>query len=211
MELHVLLITSGLPFLIKKPQYLLMLLPVYFQKLFHDNYSMWGIGGQYSIEFAPIMAIGIFMVISKFKRIRFRVIMSSVVLFLATASTIRTIDNTIFFTDKSRIRFYQKSHYQRDYDVKSVHKYLLKIPKNANVSAQSPFVPHLSLRENIYQFPIIKNADYIVYSRKEGSYPLLKEEFELKINQLEHSGDWEILYDDDLTILRKSGCNDLYQ
>ena len=67
MELYVLLLVSGLFFLLKKPQYLLMLLPIFFQKLFHDYYAMWGISGQYSIEFAPIMAIGIFMVISEFK------------------------------------------------------------------------------------------------------------------------------------------------
>ena len=36
MELHVLLLFSGLLFLIKKPHYLLMLVPIYFQKLFHD-------------------------------------------------------------------------------------------------------------------------------------------------------------------------------
>ena len=180
-----------------------MLLPLYGQKLFHDNYVVWGIGGQYNIEFAPIMAIGIFKVITEFKRMKLRVIMTSIVLFFVTASTIRTMDNTIFFTDKSRIRFYQKDHYQRNYDIISVYQLLSKIPKNANVSAQSPFVPHLSLRENIYQFPIIKNADYIVYSRKESSYPLVKEEFELKINELEHSGDWEILYNNKVTILKK--------
>ena len=203
IEVHLILLASGLPLLIKKPQYILMLLPLYGQKLFHDNYVVWGIGGQYNIEFAPIMAIGIFKVITEFKRMKLRVIMTSIVLFFVTASTIRTMDNTIFFTDKSRIRFYQKNHYQRNYDIISVYQLLSKIPKNANVSAQSPFVPHLSLRENIYQFPIIKNADYIVYSRKESSYPLVKEEFELKINELEHSGDWEILYNNKVTILKK--------
>lgn len=202
-ETHIILFTSGLILLLKKPHYILMLVPIYFQKFFHDNPSMWSIGGQYNIEYAPIMAIGIFEVITDFKNMKFRVIMSSIVLFFVTASTIRTMDNTIFFTDKSRIRFYQKSHYQRDYDIKKVHQLLSKIPKNANVSAQSPFVPHLSLRENIYQFPIIKNADYIVYSKKEDCYPLLKEDFELKIFELEHSKDWEILFNNDVTILKK--------
>src|SRR5690554_7487847 len=59
---------SGLLFLLKKPHFILMLLPIYFQKLFHDNYSMWGIGDHYNIEFAPIMAIGVFIVISDFKK-----------------------------------------------------------------------------------------------------------------------------------------------
>lgn len=204
-ELHLILLASGLPLLIKKPQYLLMLLPIYFQKLFHNNYLMWGIGSQYNIEFAPIMAIGIFKVISEIKQLKFSVIMSFVVLFFVTASTIRTMDQTVLFTDKARVRFYQKNHYERNYDVKIVHHQLKKIPKDAKVSAQSPYVPHLSLRNNIYQFPIIRDADYIIYSKKESSYPITQEEFELKINTLEQSEDWKIIYQQDITILKKTG------
>ena len=113
------------------------------------------------------------------------------------------MDNTVLYTEKSRIRLYQQKHYQRDYDVENVHNNLLKIPKSARVSAQSPFVPHLSLRKDIYQFPIIKNAEYIVYSRKENCYPLSKEEFASKINKLEKSKNWKIIHNSDITILKK--------
>ena len=202
-ELHIILFASGLPLLIKKPQYILMLVPIYFQKLFHDNNSIWGIGSQYNIEFAPIMAIGIFMVISEFNRVKLIKGMSVIILFFTIASTFRTMDNTICFTDKSRIRFYQRGHYKKDYDVISVHRQLSKIPKDAIVSAQSPFVPHLSLRKNIYQFPIIKNADYIIYFKNENCYPLTKEEFDSNIIELEHSKDWIILYNESITILKK--------
>lgn len=204
-ELHLIVLTSGLLLLIKKPQYLLMMLPIYSQKLFHDNYLMWGVGSQYNVEFAPIMAIGIFQVLSEIEKKKYRVIVTSIVLVLAVAATIRTMDRTLLFTDKTRIRFYQKKHYQKDYDVSAVHRQLATIPKDASVSAQSPFVPHLSLRNHIYQFPIIKNAEYIVYSRKEGSYPLSKETFDLKINELEHSKEWEVLHNNDVVILRKTG------
>jgi len=202
-EIHILLIVSGLFFLIKKPQYIFMLLPIYFQKFFHDSPDIWGLGGHYNIEFAPILTIGIFSVISDFKRITLNKTMAIFVLVLSLASTIRTMDNTVKNTDKSRIRFYKLSHYQRDYNVKEVHQQLKKIPETAKVSAQSPFLPHLSLRESIYQFPIIKDADYIIYSRNEGSYPLSKNDFDSKLNELEQSGDWEKLYDDGVTILKK--------
>jgi len=203
VETHIMLFVSGLVLLFKKPHYLLMLVPIYFQKFFHDNYPMWGIDIQYNIEFAPILAIGIFSVISEFKEIKTQKTVSYFVLFFAIAATIRTMDNTVLHTDKSRIRFYKKDHYQRDFDVKTVHNQLSKIPKDAKVSAQSPLIPHLSLRDDIYQFPIIKNAEYIVYSRKLGFYPLSEEEFELKVNELENSMNWEILYDGDIKILRK--------
>jgi uncharacterized membrane protein len=70
LETHLILLTSGLFFLIKKPHYIIMLIPIYFQKFFHNNIAMWGIGGQYNIEFAPIFAIGIFKVIQDLPSIK---------------------------------------------------------------------------------------------------------------------------------------------
>lgn len=203
-ELHILLLGSGLALLYKKPHFLLMLMPIYFQKLFHDNYAMWGIGMHYSIEFAPILAIGIFKAIAEFESSKVRTILSYIVLICTIGSTFRTMDSTLFFTEKSRLRFYQANHYRRDYDVQHVHKQLSNIPANAIVSAQSPFVPHLALRQSIYQFPLIKNAEYIVYSRNEKRYPLNKIDFEYTISKLEQSGEWETLYSEYVTILKKS-------
>ncbi|MCF8372030.1 MAG: DUF2079 domain-containing protein [Bacteroidales bacterium] len=207
-ELHVLLVLSGLPLLLKKPQYILMLLPIYFQKLFHDNYGMWGIAGQYNIEFTPILAIGIFRVIAEFKSNKWIRIISIGIVVLVLASTFRTMDNTTLFTDKARIRFYQAKHYVRNYDVGKVHTHLSEIPKDACVSAQSPFLPHLSLRDKVYQFPIVKDAEYVVFSRKESTYPLGQVDFDLLINKLEKSIDWNILFKDaDLTILKRATDN----
>ena len=204
LELHLLLLLSGLPLLIFKPQYFLMLIPIYFQKLFHDNYIMWGISGQYSIEFAPVLATGIFLAISDFKNTRLMKASAVVVVIAAFLCTFRTMDNTVFFTSKSKIRFYQSIHYTRDYDVKNVHQQLSEIPKDAIVSAQSPFLPHLALRDNIYQFPVINDADYIVYSEKEKLYPLNQKTFMTKKLKLETSGDWLILYQDDgFTVLKR--------
>jgi uncharacterized membrane protein len=202
-ELHIILLLSGLPILIFKPQYILMMLPVYFQKLFHDNYTMWGIGGQYSIEFGPIMAIGIFKVVSEVKIVRVKRVMTFMIMFFVIASTMRTMDNTVLYTNKSRIRFYKKSHYQRDYDVALVHRQLREIPQNARVSAQAPFVPHLALRSGIYQFPIVKDADYIVYSKHEDSYPVTQEEFNSKMDSLLRSEHWKKLINNEIIILKR--------
>jgi len=181
---------------------MLMLIPIYFQKFFHDSPPIWSIGYQYNIEFAPIMAIGIFEIISTFKN-KIALSCSIIVLLFSIASTIRTMDNTLHVTNKSQIRFYQNIHYKKNYDIEPVHFNLKKIPSEANVSAQSPFVPHLSLRENIYQFPIIKDADYIVLSSKESTYPLSNEEFLAKVAELEKSQEWEKIYSEDVTILKR--------
>jgi hypothetical protein len=103
------------------------------------------------------------------------------------------MDRSAIFTNKSTIRFYQSAHYVRNYDVNAVHKQLAAIPANAIVSAQSPFLPHLSLRETIYQFPTIKEAEYIVLSRLEGPYPLNEEQFGTALDSIAISKSWRIL------------------
>ncbi len=206
LELHLLVLLSGLPFLLYKPQYLLMLVPIYFQKMFHDNYLMWGIGGQYSIEFAPVLSIGIFLVISEFKNRKLVKFSAILVALAAMFCTLRTMDRTVLFTNKSKIRFYQASHYSRDYGVQKVYQQLSNIPDSAVVSVQSPFLPHLSLRNNIYQFPMIKDAQYIIYSKMEEPYPLDSTLFKQKTASLEKSKQWAVIYKQDgFTILKKQG------
>jgi uncharacterized membrane protein len=204
IETHILILTSGLFLLIRKPYYILMLIPIYFQKFFHDDISMWSIGGQYNIEFAPVLAIGIFSVISEFKNKKTRTYMSYIVLTLALCSTFKTMDNTVFYTNKTQIRFYKKAHYERELDIKNLNYYLSKIPEDAKVSAQVFLVPHLALRDNIYQFPIIMDADYIIYCRKEGAYPLTKPEFDKKADELESSKEWVVCYKNEVTILKRN-------
>lgn len=203
-ELHVLLLISGLPILLRKPQYIIMILPVFFQKMFHDNVAMWGVFGQYNIEFAPVMAIGIFSILANLRSGKFVRISSWILVIASLVCTIRTMDNPVTYNNKARLRIYQKQHYQRDYPIGEVHRLLKTIPDDVVVSAQSPFLPHLSLRDNIYQFPNIKNAEYIVYSKMEELYPLDREEFNRLSNELEHSSEWEVISKEDyLTILQR--------
>jgi len=204
LEFIVLLLVSGLYLLFRKPAYLLMLVPLFFQKFFHDNISMWGFNDQYAVEFAPVMAIGIFSSISAMKRARLKKILLVLSLAGCLGASIRIMDNTVMFTDKSRIRIYKAAHYQRDYDVKEVYGALELIPDDAIVSAQSPFVPHLALRDRIYQFPIIKDAEYIIFSVRELPYPLDENEYKEKTVALLHSPDWETIYSEDgFVILQK--------
>jgi uncharacterized membrane protein len=192
-ELFFLLCLSGLPILAFRPAYLLMLLPIFFQKLFHDNFHLWGVYAQYCIEFAPVLAIGIFIVFSKLKSVKSQQLFVSLTLIGCLVSTVKMMDRSAIFTNKSTIRFYQSAHYVRNYDVNAVHKQLAAIPANAIVSAQSPFLPHLSLRETIYQFPTIKEAEYIVLSRLEGPYPLNEEQFRTALDSVAQSKSWKIL------------------
>jgi uncharacterized membrane protein len=204
LEMHLMVLISGMFLLFLKPHYLFMLIPVYFQKLFHDNYVVWGIDCQYSIEFAPILTIGIFSAINEFKNEKAVKILTAMVIFGVLFSTVKVMDKTVLYTNKSRIRFYSADHYKRKYDVNQVHKQLDQIPGDAIICAQSPFVPHFTLRDKIYRFPMIKDANYIVVSEKEDIYPFDNETFQQKINQLKLSGEWETLNESEgLVVLKR--------
>ena len=192
-ELHLFVLLSGLYLLIFRPQYLLMLVPIYFQKMYHDNVWVWSVAAHYSVEFAPILTIGAFSVINSFRKPRHGKVMAIVAVAITLLVTVRLMDNTVIFYDKSRIRIYSLSHYQRDYDTGAVRKALKLIPCDAAVSAQSGFLPHLSLRDKIYLFPIVKDAEYIVISEKENTYPLDKEGYYETVKDILTTPGWEII------------------
>ncbi len=191
-EFHLLILFTGLPLLLRKPGFLLMTVPLYFQKMFHDDPSMWGVGFHYGAEFAPLLALGVFSAVASVPKENFKRFLLILMPVLSSAVTFRTMDQTEMFTDKNRIRFYQTGHYSRTYDVKPVKAILKNIPPDAKVSAQSPFVPHLALRDHIFQFPIMKDAEYVLFSTEENSYPLTPEDFESKTAEFFHHPDWEL-------------------
>lgn len=203
MELHLMLVFSGLPLLFWRPAYIVMLLPIYAQKLFHDQLPMWGIGHQYSIEFVPIFAIGIFDVLSQWSKTRTQRTVAWIVVILQFTCSIRWMDRTIYYTPKSHIRLYAPDHYFRKYSTDEAHRVLQSIPKDAIVSAQSPYVPHLCLRDHIYQFPIIKDAQWVVLNRLEAPFPLDQPAFDGQCDSLLRDEHWEVVHTEPLLVLRK--------
>lgn len=204
VEFHVIILVAGGWLLLRKPQYLLMLVPLYFQKLFHDDVAMWGIDQQYAIEFAPILTIGAFNAILSADKLRARKILTILVLLGGLISTVRVMDHTIAYTQKARIRIYKKAHYEREFNISVVYKKLGLIPENAVVSAQSALLPHLAWRDQIYQFPIVKNAAFLVYSPKDNPYPLDTIEFKKQIDSIWQTGRWQIRVENpELVILQR--------
>lgn len=202
-EFMIIALLSGGFFLVFKPQYLWMLIPIFFQKLFHDNDSMWGIAFHYSIELAPIYAIGIFSAIADFQNLKLQKVATYSAIVLGLATTIRTMDHTEMYTNKSKIRIYKASHYKRDFDVQKAHELLDQIPAKAVFSAQSPFLPHLALRDKIYQFPNIEDAEFIVFSMHELSYPLTEENFKSLTDSLTEDTNWQVISNEPIFILKR--------
>jgi uncharacterized membrane protein len=200
----VFVLLSGFIFLFKKPQYILMLVPVYMQKLLHDDSHMWGIDKQYSIEFAPILTLGVFSVLSGIKNYKRQIFFLVLALIGCVGVTIRSMDRTITYTKKSQIRFYQRSHYTCDLDLTEINEVLTLIPKNKPVSAISNVIPHLALRNSIYQFPLVKDAQFILVTLKGDFYPLNSEAFISEIKKYANCNEWQFLYrSKDILVLKR--------
>lgn len=197
-ELHLFILLSGLWALFFRPQYIVMIIPVYFQKLFHDNYLIWGIDTHYSIEFAPILIIGAGEFFLSVKKHNIQNSLASILLLLNLICTIRLMDNTILFTNKSRIRIYQSSHYERKFNIQNVYDAINMIPDSSVVSAQTSILPHLSLRDKIYTFPILKDAEFIVLNQDDDTYPLDTIVYKQNVSQLlKDTLHWKIIFQKD--------------
>ena len=201
-ELHAMVLLSGGVALLRRPVYLVMLVPVYAWKLFSNTFSTWGINYQYSIEFVPVLSIAIAELVAKLEHRR-RIWVAAgfgLVTVLATAGTFEhrvsqwyaKADAGIF--TRPALQFYRAAHYRRPFDVDKAYRALELIPKDASVSATSQLVPHLAFRDYIYVFPYVGDASYLALGR--NSVPWLTDEaFEGRIEEYRRSPDWEAIYE----------------
>ncbi len=202
-EMHLVILFSGGIALLIRPQFLIMLLPIYGQKLFNDYYGKWGLNAQYSIEFAPILTIALFCVISNINKNNIKYILGLIFVILCIATTKITLDHRVSkWYNKTKAQFYAKEHYQQEFDLNVVHDKLKMIPDNPPISAQHMLTPHLAFRDVIYYFPYIGDARYIaLLPGAFDTYPLKKKEYYEKIKELKESLEWNIMYDDGILII----------
>lgn len=74
MQLHLCVIASGGILFLIRPVFLLMLLPIYLQKMLGYDSSLWGVNFHYSIEFVPLLSLLVFDASMLIKRERYRLI-----------------------------------------------------------------------------------------------------------------------------------------
>lgn len=205
VESYLFLLFSGGLFLIFRPAYLLMVLPVLVMKMCYDDPSVWSIDCHYSMEFAPVLTIGAFTVIAGFRTFWIRQLSALVALGCNLIITIRLMDGTKYWHDYNRLRLYQAHHYSRSYDTRKAREVLASIPEHAVVAAQTSFVPHLAWRDRCYQLPKVQDAEYIVISEKEEvTYPVDLKELNKIVNDSLASGRWERLNNTGpLVVIRK--------
>ncbi len=204
-EFYFMLLVSGGFLLFRKPYYLLMLIPVIAQKMFSDNVTLWGILWQYSIEFAPIISLGVIDVFTVSKNNKRPVFFALILLAVTWYFNIAAMNFKIAPNYYPLLtKFYNKHHYKSDWDTKEQHAILKTLPPDAVLSAHNQLVPHLSARERIYCYPVVMEADYIILHRIPiSSYPLTEEDYKMNIEALENSALYKKLYDQNNILIFK--------
>lgn len=193
---YVLLISGGVLFL-THPKYLIIAIPLLMQKCFLPNFTVWGINGHYSIEFVPIISFALIESLSKLKFTTVKLVVVSG--FIASSlyihqSKIQQRDSKWY--SREDYDFMSEQHYLSKFDVVAIQKALDLIPNHVPVSTTSFIGAHIPNREKLYHFPTILDSEYIVLL-KGNSYPLNLPQFEIKLNELLISNEFETLFNND--------------
>jgi uncharacterized membrane protein len=193
-ELYTCLLLSGGWMLLLRPQYLVMLIPIIAQKVFSDDFGKWGITNHYSIEFAPIVIICFYDGLKYLKFQKIKVVLAILVCFLTIKTTYDKMETRdSLYYNKVNGCFYIKEHYKSDFNKKEVKRVMKLIPENANLSSLNVFAAHLSFRKNIYQYPDLNDAEYVLLASTENAYPVRGLELKKQIHDYLSSPLWETL------------------
>ena len=154
-EFYLCLLISGGLLCCLKPNWLIMFVPLVVQKMLSADIALWGIGSQYSVEFAPVVVCGVFAAASRFKLSRVQTAVAIAMPLLCLGVTIYTCTNAKAWVQRENVRlFYGKHYQQRDFDRHYAQQLLNLIPDDASVCASQCFTPRLALRDSIYLYPI---------------------------------------------------------
>ncbi|MBK6411358.1 MAG: DUF2079 domain-containing protein [Flavobacteriales bacterium] len=190
IEMLVLLFLAGGWAMLMRPWILLMAVPLLLQKLLHAGPAQWGVLGHYSVEFAPLCTLAVFSWALSLRNSRRGKVIAVIATVLSLGVTVRILDASVYKENRAKQRIYHAEHYVRGYDAAAVRQLLQRIPANASVSASAAFVPHLVVHRNLYQFPILGDADVIALATKEEPYPLSVDEFTVALDTLRRSRFW---------------------
>ena len=106
--------------------------------------------------------------------------------------------------DRINTRFYNKQHYQTEFDIKRINEAIRITDGSKAVSASSRLAPHLNARK-IYSYPFVKDAEYILLLPTSNTWPLSADDFKKSIDTLSNSQHFTKVYsDNDLLIFKRN-------
>ncbi|GAB2946445.1 hypothetical protein GCM10027048_09280 [Hymenobacter coalescens] len=208
LELWAVLLLSGGVAALLRPWYALMLAPILAQKLLANDHGLWGINAQYSIEFAPVLALAVAEVASRLQPRWQRPYL------LATLGLAAAVTLTTLYTRQSKwyaretTNFLLAKHYRSLWglDVPRLRAALRQIPAAVPLSAQTNLAPWLVNRDRLYHFPVLRDAQLVALLKTDKSpWPMTPESYRRAIQTLRTRGDFRVRYEDEqLLVLERT-------
>ncbi len=212
-EFYICALFSGLLFALLKPNYLLMIIPPLFLKMFAQApEAFWGINCHYNIEISVVLSIASMVVLSKIptieekfkiQNLRMNIIMPILALIMTTGTLHYTIDKPHTNIWRANVNLFDANHYhQTDFNPQVARHMLQQIPDDASVCATTMFTPHLATRPKCHIFPIsIGSDDYYLLIRHHWCY--YEGEEELVAQLIADTTNYQILDSDGSLFLLK--------
>jgi uncharacterized membrane protein len=188
---YLVLFVAGGWALFVRPWYFVMILPIIIQKELTNQPSTWGCVYQYSIEFAPVVVVAVMEVVSKLKFNSNRV--GALLIFFTLSSTVYGLVERSKAWEKERFIFWQKPHFKPHYDLSDVKALMARIPSDAAVMANSAYVGQLAYRDKCYTLPFVKDAEFILISSVESTYPLSVDQTNEFIQAIQVDSTWNLV------------------
>lgn len=209
IELYITLLLSGAFAWFLRPHYLLMVIPVIAMKVLNDSLIKWGLNYHYNIELCWLLTFALFEWLGGWTvKTEKRKLTAIAVVIVALGTTLASYSlRRSPWYDATRQNPFIAAHYKRDFSISALNEALELIPKNEKlaVSAHFNIVPRLSIRKDIYEFPLIEDATYIAVLKGEGYYSYYKKTdqktYDATIDSIMNSTDWETLYDKNKTVI----------
>ncbi|TDN36577.1 DUF2079 domain-containing protein [Hymenobacter sp. UV11] len=202
------ILVSGGWALWRRPWYVLMLLPILAQKLLASDYGLWGINGQYSIEFAPVLTLAVVDTLrggraagASFQRKAWAAALASAAVF--TVVTLYTRRSQWY--DRDTGNFLIGSHYRSPYPHRAgLYAALARVPAGVALSTSSNLVPHLLDRRDLFLFPVLRTARLVALLREPNdhdAWPLTQAQARQALAALRARPGYRVLYEDAQLVL----------
>lgn len=216
-EFYICALCSGLFFALLKPNYLLMIIPPLFLKMYAQApEAFWGINCHYNIEICMVLCIASVVVlakiptmeenfkIQKIQSLKLRVFVPVLALILTAGTLFYTIDKPYTQIRRDHVNLFDKRHWhQNDFDPQVARRMLKQIPPDVSVCAATMFTPHLATREECHIFPISlgHHPEYFLFPLEHWTY--YEKEKEMVAEYIADTTHYECLDNDGFLFLLK--------
>lgn len=182
---------SGGVFLLLKPKFLFLALPIFMQKLWNKELSFWGISYHYQIELAPIISLAIIAYVSRLKSAKIQGVLLVLTCLLTAFTTYLFMQERKAEFQPIRENLFLVDRYQAPFNIGAVNAKLSEIPAKESVCAQSNIIPHVANRDSLFHFPFIKDARILlVFQPHLNAYPYSSEQAIFFLDSIRHSNYW---------------------